>query len=72
MDLSDILVRPILSEKSDKVREKNRVYLFHVYKKANKLQIQRAIENLFNVKVESVNTFVKKGKSKRIGMVKGR
>lgn len=71
MDASDILIRPILSEKSDRGREKNSVYLFHVYKKANKIQIERAIESLFNVKVESVRTVIRKGKSKRIGVVKG-
>ena len=71
MDVSDVLIRPILSEKSDRVREKNAVYLFHVYKKANKIQIQNAVEKIFNVKVESVKTVVRKGKSKRIGLVKG-
>ena len=71
MDLSDILIRPILSEKSDRMREKHSVYLFHVYKKANKIQIEQAVESLFNVKVESVRTVVRKGKGKRIGMVKG-
>ena len=71
MDISDILIRPILSEKSDRVREKNSVYLFHVYKKANKIQIQHAVEKIFNVKVESVKTVVRKGKKKRIGLVKG-
>lgn len=71
MDLSDILIRPILSEKSDREREKNSVYLFHVHKKANKIQIGRAVESIFNVKVESVRTLVKKGKAKRIGLVKG-
>jgi large subunit ribosomal protein L23 len=71
MDVSDILIRPILSEKSDRLREKNSVYLFHVYKKANKIQIEQAIESLFQVKVESVRTVTRKGKSKRIGMVKG-
>jgi large subunit ribosomal protein L23 len=71
MDISDVLIRPILSEKSDRVREKNAVYLFHVYKKANKIQIQKAVESIFNVKVESVRTVVRKGKAKRIGIVKG-
>ena len=71
MDISDILIRPILSEKSDRMREKNSVYLFHVYKKANKIQIEQAIESLFNVKVESVRTVIRKGKAKRIGIVKG-
>jgi len=71
MDASDILIRPILSEKSDRNREKNSVYLFHVYKKANKIQIERAVESIFNVKVESVRTVIRKGKSKRIGVVKG-
>ena len=71
MDASDILIRPILSEKSDRVREKNGVYLFQVYKKANKIQIQHAIEKIFNVKVQSVRTVVRKGKQKRIGLLKG-
>lgn len=67
MDLSDIIIRPIQSEKADLLREKNRTYEFHVRKDSNKIAISRAIESLFHVEVESVRTFIRKGKVKRLG-----
>lgn len=67
MDLSDILIRPIQSEKSDNLREKNRTYEFHVRKDANKIMIRQAVESIFKVNVESVHTYIRKGKTKRMG-----
>ena len=70
----NILVRPIITEKSDKQMAKS-VYTFVVNKTANKLEVAKAVEAMFNVSVASVNTAVIPGKFKtrstRSGMVKG-
>lgn len=64
MDLSEILIRPIQTEKADNLREKNRTYEFHVRKDANKIDIAKAVESVFSVKVDSVHTVIRKGKTK--------
>lgn len=61
---ADVIIRPIISEKSNNVRS-NREYVFEVDKNANKTQIKEAVEKLFNVKVERVNTAIVKPKPKR-------
>ena len=53
----DIIKAPIITEKASTLKENN-VYTFSVDVKANKTQIKQAIEAIFNVKVESVNTFL--------------
>jgi large subunit ribosomal protein L23 len=63
----DVLVKPLLSEKSDKDREKNNKYSFKVALKATKQDVRKAVESLFNVKVTSVQTIVTRGKVKRRG-----
>lgn len=63
-DYSDIILRPIISEKSMAMRV-NREYTFEVDKNATKTQIREAVEKLFNVKVERVNTTIVKPKPKR-------
>lgn len=62
-----VLLGPHISEKATTVADKNRQYVFKVRLDANKLEIKTAVEKLFNVKVEGVNTTVVKGKSKRFG-----
>jgi len=59
----DIIVAPVITEKATVASEQNKV-LFKVAAKATKPQIKEAIEKLFDVKVKSVNTLVRKGKSK--------
>ena len=59
----DIIVAPVITEKATVASEQNKV-LFKVAAKASKPQIKEAIEKLFDVKVKSVNTLVRKGKSK--------
>lgn len=67
----DIILRPILTEKSyDQIEEGK--YSFFVDIKANKSEIKRAIEEIFDVKVEKVNTMRQQGKLKRQGMFVGR
>ncbi|MGH8494032.1 MAG: 50S ribosomal protein L23 [Moraxellaceae bacterium] len=62
-----VLLGPHISEKATLVAEKNRQFVFRVRPDANKLEIKAAVEKLFNVKVEAVNTTIIKGKSKRFG-----
>ena len=66
----DIIIRPLLTEKGyDGIADKK--YTFIVAKAANKTEIKLAVEKLFNVQVESVNTANCKGKLKRMGRNEG-
>ena len=67
----DIIKAPIITEKSSDLA-KNNVIVFSVDVKANKTQIKQAIEKVFNVKVESVNTINVKPKKKRVGRYTGK
>jgi large subunit ribosomal protein L23 len=71
---NNILIRPVITEKSDKAMNKQ-VYTFVVAKSANKLEIAKAVEAMFNVSVDSVNTAVIPGKVKvrstRSGVMRG-
>ena len=67
MTTESIIRRPIfLTEKSNTLRGKNQV-AFEVLRGANKIQIKTAIQTLFKVKVESVNTMIYRGKDRRMG-----
>jgi large subunit ribosomal protein L23 len=72
----DIIVRPVVTEKMNAQAEGLKKYGFIVDKKANKVQIKKAVENLYGVTVESVNTMFYAGKRKsrftRTGYVAGR
>lgn len=63
-DPRDILLRPVISEKSYGLLDENK-YTFVVHPDANKTQIKIAVEQVFNVKVTSVNTLNRQGKRKR-------
>ena len=67
----NIIKAPIITEKSAALAEQN-IMTFSVDVKANKTQIQQAIEKLFNVKVESVNTVNVHPKKKRVGRYTGK
>lgn len=71
MNYKDVIKAPIITEKSNDLLGNN-TYVFSVDVKANKIQIKQAIESLFNVKVESVNTVNKKPKKKRVGRYVGK
>ncbi len=60
----DVILRPVITEKSTRLSEHNQV-VFAVRKDASKPEIKAAVEAIFKVKVEAVNTLVLKGKSKR-------
>lgn len=67
----DIIKAPIITEKSSDLA-KNNVIVFSVDVKTNKTQIKQAIEKVFNVKVDSVNTINVKPKKKRVGRYTGK
>ena len=67
----DLLIRPIITEKTAQMMEKNK-YTFQVPLTANKVEIRQAIEAIFNVKVEKVNTVRVLGKTKRMGRFVGK
>ena len=60
----DIIIRPVVSEKSYAALDAN-IYTFVVAGDANKIEIRRAVEQIFNVRVTNVNTINRKGKRKR-------
>lgn len=76
MKPSDVLIKPILSEKANKQTDKQNRYSFVVDKKANKLEIKKAVESFYGVQVESVNTIVVPSKFKsrytKSGFITGR
>jgi large subunit ribosomal protein L23 len=64
MKLSEVLIKPILTEKANSQQESLRRYAFKVDRKANKLEIKKAIEEFYGVSVVDVNTAVVPGKNK--------
>ena len=76
MKPSDILIKPVLSEKANKQAEKMNRFTFIVDRKANKLEIKKAIETFYGVQVEEVNTQVVPSKLKakytKAGFIVGR
>ncbi len=67
MQLEQVLIKPMLTEKSSIVTETENRYVFKVQRKANKYQIRDAVEKMFDVKVLNVKTAVLPGKVKRAG-----
>ncbi|MEO5942827.1 MAG: 50S ribosomal protein L23 [Ferruginibacter sp.] len=76
MKPSDVLIKPILSEKANKQSEKMNRYTFVVDRKANKLEIKKAVELFYGVQVNEVNTLVMPSKLKskytKAGYIVGR
>ena len=72
MDPHQIIIKPVISEKSYNLIETESQYTFQVDKRASKNQIKRAIEEAFEVKVHKVNTVNVKSKPKRQGFYRGR
>ncbi len=64
MDARDVIIAPIVSEKSYMLNE-NGAYTFKVHPSANKIEIRNAVEEIFNVRVSKVNTLNRQGKRKR-------
>ena len=70
-DPREVIIRPVISEHSYDMMEKN-TYTFEVAKDSNKVEIAQAIEAIFNVKVTKVNTLNVKSKPKRQRYIEGR
>ncbi len=66
----DVIVSPVITEKATMASERNQV-IFKVAKNATKPQIKEAVEKLFDVKVKSVNTLVRKGKTRAFRGMRG-
>ena len=66
MKIHEIILRPIITEKTSALARSN-VYAFEVHKDANKHQITQALKNIYAVTVASVSVITRKGKEKRIG-----
>lgn len=75
MKLTEVLIKPILTEKVNQQQEKLRRYAFRVNRKANKLEIKKAVETFYGVTVTDVNTAVAPGKNKtrytKAGFIQG-
>jgi large subunit ribosomal protein L23 len=76
MKPSDVLIKPVLSEKVNRLSEKYNRYTFIVNRKANKLEIKKAVEEFYGVGVEEVNTLTMPSKVKqrntKAGLLTGR
>jgi large subunit ribosomal protein L23 len=72
MNEYDIVVRPIITEKSSLLKDAGNQYVFEVQRDANKIEIRKAVEKLFKVKVVSVHISNIEGKKKRVGKYAGK
>jgi large subunit ribosomal protein L23 len=70
--LHQILKRPLITEKSNLLREAGQTVTFEVFKDANKIEIKQAVEKAFKVKVKDVRTMVTAGKARRVGRTVGK
>lgn len=70
--VSEVLVAPVLSEKSVAIKDAQNRYTFKVHPSANKVDIKKAVETLFKVKVEKVRTMNFMGKMHKVGRYEGR
>jgi large subunit ribosomal protein L23 len=71
-DPRDVVRRAMITEKGVRMREQANQYIFEVHPEANKIEIRRAIEEIFSVRVEDVRTLNNRGKPKRLGRFAGR
>jgi large subunit ribosomal protein L23 len=65
MDNTNVIIRPLVTEKSTRQQETRNSYAFQVHLDANKQQIKQAVERIYNVKVTDVRTLNRKGKPRR-------
>ena len=68
----EIVRRALISEKGTQIRTSGNHYLFEVFRDSNKIEIKRAVESIFGVKVERVRTLRVVGKTKRMGVFQGK
>ncbi len=67
----DVLIRPLLTERSNDLQEGQNAYCFEVARDANKIEIRNAVEKIFDVKVKKVCVMNVTGKKKRLGRFEG-
>ena len=68
----DIIKRPLITEKTTLQKEESNQFSFEVDRNANRIEIKKAIETIFSVKVDSVKTMQVKGKTKQRGRILGK
>lgn len=66
-NMYDVIVRPLVTEKSTNELDRQGAYTFQVAREANKIEIRQAVEKLFNVRVKDVRTMQYRGKQRRVG-----
>jgi large subunit ribosomal protein L23 len=71
-DPRSIILKPLVTEKGSRLREIGNKYVFKVVSDANRIEIKRAVQEIFNVKVKDVRTIVVHGKVKRMGVFSGK
>ena len=72
MQPHEVIIRPIITEKAMRLADEENKYTFEVHPKANKIEIRRAVEALFDVRVTKVNVIRERGKARAYGRVRGR
>lgn len=72
MDIYYVIKKPIITEKSTIARDEENKYFFEVDRRANKIEIAKAVEKLFKVKVLNVRTMNMRGKKRRMGRTVGK
>lgn len=68
----DLIIQPVITEKGTKEKEERNKLIFKARKDANKIEIKKAVEEIFKVKVDKVHTLNVKGKMKRLGKSQGK
>ncbi len=71
-DPRDVILKPLITEKSTRLKESHREVCFEIAPDANKIEVKKAVEELFKVRVERVTIVNLKGKTKRLGRTLGR
>lgn len=72
MTPQQIILRPILTEKSSQLEQVHNQYTFEVHRQANKIEIGKAVEIVFGVRVDKVRTMVMRGDIRRVGRFYGK
>jgi len=67
MSPQQVIIRPIVTEKTAELQGDDNQYTFEVHRQANKIEIRKAVEIVFGVRVDRVNTMVVRGNIKRVG-----
>ena len=72
MNAQEIIIRPIVTEKSSALGAAHNTYVFEVHRDANKIEIRKAVEQVFGVRVSGVRTMVVRGDVRRVGRFSGK